>query len=88
MDSDARAEVEKAGKADAELAKTIAEVFGLGIGLLQYVPYKPVSVAAKFASHVDKRRVEDVLRLIQKARAYQQESVFCEVSDAPRRPRS
>lgn len=75
MDAKARKEIEKEISNDPELAKTIADVFVVFAGLAQFVPYPPIKVAAMVASTVPKRHVESVVRLIQKAVAYQTEKV-------------
>lgn len=73
MDGKARDEVERAAANDSELAKTVAEVYSLARGLVQFVPHPAAQVAARFTAMVDPKHVERFVRLVQKAVAYQTE---------------
>jgi hypothetical protein len=75
MDARARAEVEAAVKDDAELAKTIADVFSVLVGLAELVPHPLTRTAARIAGLVPKKHVEHVVRLIQTAVAFQSEKL-------------
>jgi hypothetical protein len=73
MDGRAREEVEREVAKDSDLAKTVAELYGLARGLVQFVPLPQAQVVARVANFIDPKHVETVVRLIQKAGAYQTE---------------
>lgn len=73
MDGRARDEVEHAVADDSDLAKTVAEIYSLARGLVQLVPLPQAQVVARVAGMVDPRHLERIIRLIQKAAAYQTE---------------
>lgn len=73
MDIRARKEIEDAVKSNADLAKTVADVFAVCVGLAELVPIPQVQATARIARMVPKKHVESVVRLIQKAAAYQSE---------------
>lgn len=75
MDARARAEVEAVVKDDADLAKTIADVFAVLVGLAELVPIPKVKAAARITGMVPKKHVEEVVRLIQTAVAFQAEKL-------------
>jgi hypothetical protein len=79
MDAQARAEIEKKVQSDPELPKQIADAFGFGVGLLEWVPIPKAELAAKLAKRFGQKHVEEVVRLVQSALAYQLE-------DEPRVP--
>lgn len=73
MDGRAREEVEREVATDSALAKTVAELYGLARGLVQFVPLPQAQVVARVANFVEPKHVETVVRLVQKAAAYQTE---------------
>ncbi|CAN5736859.1 hypothetical protein BH11MYX2_BH11MYX2_38720 [soil metagenome] len=73
MDGRAREEVEREVADDSGLAKTAAELFWLARGLVQFVPLPSAQVVARVANFVEPKHVEAVVRMVQKAVAYQTE---------------
>lgn len=73
MDSRAREEVEREVAEDSGLPKSVAEIYALARGLVQFVPLPQAQLAARIAGMVEPKHVEKVVRLIQKAAAYQTE---------------
>ncbi|HEX3760004.1 MAG TPA: hypothetical protein VHW23_14915 [Kofleriaceae bacterium] len=73
MDRQAQEEVERGVAHDTELAKAVAELYGLARGLVQFVSLPPAAVVKAVMSFVQPKHVEHVVRLVQKAIAYQTE---------------
>lgn len=73
MDRRAQEEVEREVAHDTDLAKTVAELYGLARGLVQFVPLPYADVVKAVTSFVAPKHVEQVVRLVQKAIAYQTE---------------
>ena len=70
MDEAARAEVSAQVAATPELRETLLEIFRLGVGAQAALPALKQYVDL---SKIDEKKVEAVARLLEKARAYQQE---------------
>jgi hypothetical protein len=73
MDRRAQEEVEREVAHDTDFAKTVAELYGLARGLVQFVPLPYAEVVKAVTSFVAPKHVEQVVRLMQKAMAYQTE---------------
>ncbi len=73
-----RRDLEAAAKGDARLAKTVAELFSLGVDVLELLrlAHPAIAVAAKLGAALDPADVERVVKLALETKAMAQESPF------------